>query len=250
MLHCGLVQFASQDTQPPVNPYRSVLVTGGSGVIGSAIVEALSSDGFAVYSSWLNNEKRAYSLGERTGCETVRCDIACESEVDKMFRDVPNLWAVVHAAGISRDTLLLRQSAEMWKETVAVNATGAFLVTRAALNALPSGGRLILLASRAGVNGAVGQGAYAASKAATIALAKVAAREGSDRRIAVNALCPGVVESSLTAPLGPKAMSSLRMRSVFDELGLTDHVVGAVRWLLSEAAAGVSGQVIHCDSRI
>lgn len=227
-----------------------MLVTGGTGIIGSAIVRALTADGYAVCANWSRDEERACSLKNEASCSLFRADVANEAAVDGLFRALPNVRTVIHAAAVVHDALLLRQSSETWKHTLAVNATGSFLVTRAALRALPDGGRLILLASRVGENGAAGQGAYAASKAATIALAQTAAREGGARRIAVNVLCPGLVPSPLTAGLDTAALKTLRKRSVFNELGNASHVAGAVRWLLSEEAAGVSGQVIHCDSRL
>ena len=244
MLHCAAVCFAEK----PTAERKTVLVTGGSGALGSEIVRSL--DGFNVVANFRRDAERATQLQRETGCELRRADIADEDEVEALFASLPEVWAVVHAAGVAENALLLKQSAGSWRETMRVNATGSFLVARAALRFLPSGGRLVLLASRVGESGNAGQGAYSASKAATIALAKCAAREGGARNIAVNALCPGVVESDLTATLGEETLNAFRARSVFGELGAAREVVGAVRWLLSEEAARVSGQVVHCDSRI
>jgi 3-oxoacyl-[acyl-carrier protein] reductase len=199
---------------------------------------------------WSRDEDRAQRLQRETGCALRRADIGDEPSVDSLFASLPEVWAVVHAAGIARNALLLRQSASDWHETLRVNATGSFLVTRAALQVLPEGGRLILVASRVGQSGNAGQGAYAAAKAANIALAQVAAREAGTRRVTVNALCPGLVPSALTESLSEEALEAFRARSVLQELGQARDVVGAVRWLLSDEAAGVSGQVVHCDSRI
>jgi len=229
---------------------KTVLVTGGSGVIGTAIVHALRESGHQVCSTWHSSEERATVLSESTGCEVRRADISDEAEVLALFDSLPSLWAVVHAAAISRNALLLKQSREDWAATMKVDAGGSFLITRESLKRLPDGGRLVLLASRVGEIGNVGQGAYAAAKAATIALAKVAAREGGFRHIAVNALCPGLVPSPLTASLNIASLRAFKARSVLGELGDARDVAGAVCWLLSDDAAGVSGQVIHCDSRI
>jgi 3-oxoacyl-[acyl-carrier protein] reductase len=228
---------------------KIVLVTGGTGAIGSEIVRALGSD-FSVVANFARDEQRAAQLQRETPCDLHRADIGNEAEVEAMFAAWSEVWAVVHAAGIARNEILLRQSNEMWQETLRVNATGSFLVTRAALNRLPHRGRLILLASRVGEWGSAGQCAYAASKAAVIALAKTAAREGGERHIAVNAVCPGLVPSVLTETLGEDALQKFRSRSVFGELGLASHTASAVRWLLSAESEGVSGQVVHCDSRI
>lgn len=229
---------------------KSVLVTGGTGVIGSAIVIALAQSGYTVCSTWHTSEDRAIALQKSTGCELRRADISDEAEVEALFHSLPSLWAVVHAAAVSRNALLLKQSRADWAETLRIDATGSFLVTRESLRRLPDGGRLVLLASRVGESGNAGQGAYAAAKAATIALAQVAAREGGSRHMAVNALCPGLVPSPLTASLGEASLNAFRARSVLGELGSATDAAGAVSWLLSEGAAGISGQVIHCDSRI
>jgi 3-oxoacyl-[acyl-carrier protein] reductase len=228
---------------------RVVLVTGGTGAIGSEIVRTLGSD-FSVVANFARDKQRAEELRHATGCGLHRADIGDEAEVEAMFAAWPDIWAVVHAAGIACNDILLRQSAKTWQETLRVNATGSFLVTRAALNRLPDGGRVVLLASRVGESGSAGQCAYAAAKAAVIALAKAAAREGGERHIAVNALCPGLVPSALTESLGEDALQKFRARSVFHELGLASHAASAVRWLLSAEGEGVSGQVVHCDSRI
>lgn len=159
------------------------------------------------------------------------------------------LYAVVHAAGVSSDALLVRQTASSWRESLRVNADGSFLVARAALQALEDGGRLILLASRAGENGAAGQGAYAASKAATLALMRSAACEGAARGIAVNAICPGFVPSVLSDSLSQKRLAQARNRSVFNRFGAPREVASTVQWLLGPDAAAISSQVIHCDSR-
>jgi 3-oxoacyl-[acyl-carrier protein] reductase len=229
---------------------RAVVVTGGTGTIGREIVRTLTNFGFLVFAVYAHDDVRAREVRQDTGCELRRADISREADMEKLFQRLPPLFAVVHAAGIARNALLLRQSEDEWAETLRVNATGSFLVTRAALQALIPGGRLVLLASRVGENGNAGQGAYAASKAAVIALMRSAAREGAERSLTVNAVCPGFVESAMTASLGEAQLAAFRRRSVLGALGSGEQVAGAVSWLLSDEANAVSGQVIHCDSRI
>ncbi len=236
---------------PPFSPRkRTVVVTGASGEIGAEIVRHLSESSTRSIAHFHRNQSAAQLLQNETSCELRRADLTEEDEVAALFNDLKNLFAVVHCAGIARDSLLWKQSRADWDETMRVNCNAAFLVVRESLRRLQNGGRLIVLASRVGENGAVGQAAYAASKAAQIALVKCAARESRDRRICVNALCPGVVLSPMTRDLSDNRKAALARQSVFDEFGSAKSVASLVSWLLSDAASEVSGQVIHCDSRL
>jgi len=226
-------------------------VTGGTGTLGGDIVRALSSSpDWRVVANYLHDGERAARLQRATGCTLVRADIGDEAQVEAMFAGLPSLFAIVHAAGVAQDALLLRQSCLAWNETLRVNADGAFLVARAALSKLEFGGRLVMLASRAGEHGNAGQAAYAASKAAVIALVKCAAREAGERSVTVNAICPGFVPSVLSQRLDEAHLASFKDQSVLHSLGTPQQVTATVEWLLSDAASAISGQVIHCDSRI
>jgi 3-oxoacyl-[acyl-carrier protein] reductase len=228
---------------------RVVLVTGATGVLGSEIVRVLAAD-FSVVALFHHDDEAARRLQSATGCGVRRCDVTDEDAVEAVFKEATPLYGVIHAAGIGRDALLLRQTQDDWRDTLRVNADGAFLVTRAALRHLSDGGRLVLLASRAGLHGGRGQAAYAASKAAVLALMRCAAREGAARDLAVNAICPGFVPSALSAHLNDEVLAEYRRQSVRHEFGTAHSAAAAVRWLLSEAAREVSGQTIPCHSRL
>ncbi len=196
------------------------------------------------------NAQNAELLQRETDCEFRFADIGDEAQVEALFDDLGNLFAVVHCAGIARDALLVKQSRESWDESRRVNADGTFLVVRQSLRKLTNGGRLVVVASRVGEIGAIGQSAYAASKAAQIALVKCAAREAAERRICVNVVCPGVVSSAMTQTLSAERQRELAEGSLFGEFGSARTVASTIQWLLSDAAAEVSGQVIHCDNRL
>jgi NAD(P)-dependent dehydrogenase (short-subunit alcohol dehydrogenase family) len=231
---------------------RAILVTGGTGALGSAIVCALagSTPGVHVVANFHRDQTRAQQLQSETGCAIFRADVGDERQVAALFKVLPMpLYAVIHAAGIARDALLMRQSRADWESVLRVNLDSAFLVARAALEELQDGGRLIFLASRAGENGRGGQTAYAASKAGMLALMKCAAREGASRRLAVNAVCPGFVPSAMNEAGSTPGTKAARCASVFNALGAAEETASLVQWLLSEEAGAVSGQVLHCDSR-
>jgi NAD(P)-dependent dehydrogenase (short-subunit alcohol dehydrogenase family) len=227
-----------------------VLVTGGTGVIGSEIVRQLCADSYSVAANYARNEQRAKALRGETACVLCHADISDEVQVQSMFAALPQVSAVVHAASVSRDALLATQSLESWSNTLRVNADGTFLVVREALRNLPEGGRVVVLASRVGEHGNSGQSAYAATKAMQLALVRSAAGEGGARRVCVNAICPGLVPSDMTSALKPSQLTELQKQSVLGTLSSARSVATLVSWLLSEAAAEVSGQVFHADSRI
>lgn len=228
----------------------AILITGGTGTLGGALTRSLCAQGHRVIANFAHDGERARRLQAETGCELWRADIGDEAAVCALFEVAPPLLAVVHVAGITRDALLLRQSAQSWQDVMNVNLNGAFLVAREALQRLEEGGRLIFVVSRVGERGAAGQGAYAAGKAATIGLMKCAAREGTERNLKVNAICPPFVPSALSANLKQEKIATLMAQSVQAHAGDVQSFVGAVQWLLSEAGSGVSGQVIHCDDRV
>lgn len=234
-------------------PLPAVLVTGGTGVLGSEIVRALSqisSGSFSIVANFHSDQQRAHVLQNATGCELLRADIGDEEQVNTLFDALPPLFAVIHTAGINRDGLLVKQAHADWDATQRANLDGAFLIARRSLEKLQDGGRLIFFTSRVGQIGGAGQTAYAASKAGVLALMQSAAREGATRRLAVNAICPGFVPSSMNNGLSAKALQNARHASVFDEFGGARETASLVHWLLSMEAAAVSGQVFHCHSRL
>jgi NAD(P)-dependent dehydrogenase (short-subunit alcohol dehydrogenase family) len=226
-----------------------VLVTGGTGAIGSEIVRALSAE-YSITANFAHDEKRAHALQCETGCELRCADVGQEAQVEKLFGILPPQFAVIHAAGTARDALIVKQARADWDETLRVNCDGAFLIARAALEKLEDGGRLVFIASRAGEKGRAGQSAYAASKSALLGLMKCAAREGAARKIVVNAICPGFVPSALSENLSASRLAAARRESVFGEFGTARQVASLVLWLLGKEAAGISGQIFHCDSRL
>ena len=227
------------------------VVSGASGVLGGAIVRALceNSTRGKVIGTYFRHPDAAQLLHNETGCAVHCMDVCDEKQVETLWREHAPIGALVHAAGVSRDSLMLRTSREDWHATLRVNLESAFLMLRAALQHLPDGGRVVLLASRVGENGARGQSAYAASKAGLIALMKSAVREGAAREIAINAICPAFTVSAMT-PIAPEILQQQRARDLFGKLGSAQSTALLARWLLSEEANGISGQVFHADARL
>lgn len=236
---------------------KRVLITGGTGALGSEIVRALSrsTPAFEVTANFHHDVHCAEKLQRETHCKLHRADVGNEAQVAQMLQKLSPLFAIIHAAGTAHNGLLVKQSRATWNESLRINADAAFFIARAALQetkngGLPNGGRLIFLASRAGEQGRAGQTSYSAAKAATLALMKCAAREGAERNIAVNAVCPGFVLSAMNASLSTPHLEQARQESLTQQFASASETAGLVQWLLGESASGVSGQVFHCDNRL
>ncbi|RYG54957.1 SDR family NAD(P)-dependent oxidoreductase, partial [bacterium] len=138
---------------------KRVLVTGGTGVLGSALTRQLCASGFEVVAGFHSNVERATRLESETGCTLWQGDASDEREVEEVFATA-DFQGVVHLAGWNRSALVLQTSPELWGEVVHSHLESSFLMCRAALQHLPRGGQLVLVSSRVGLVGNAGQSAY------------------------------------------------------------------------------------------
>ena len=233
----------AQTTEPPPD----ALVIGASGVIGSAIARRLSR-GCNVLATYCSRREQALALLD-CGCQIERLDVRDEASVEALLARVRPTRLVL-CAGVSGAGLVARLSDEAWRHALGVHLDGLFWALRSALKYLPDGSRVVWLGSRVAQVGGAGQSAYASAKAAGEALAKSAAREGAERGISVNVVCPGFVLSSLTGGLSQERLALERSRDVSGGLGQAELCAEMVAWLLSDAARGLSGQVLHADGRV
>ncbi len=237
---------------------RVALVTGASRGIGRAIAEGLAVDGFDLALVYAGNEAAAAEAV--AACEAVgatarayRCDVSCADEVkatvDAVLADFGSVWALVNNAGVTRDGLLVRMSDEDFARVIDVNLKGAFHTTRALARAFmrQRGGRIVNMASVVGLMGNAGQANYAASKAGLIGLTKSVARELAPRGITVNAIAPGFVETDMTAVLSESVRSSYEGQIPLGRLAGAEEVSAVARFLVSDAASYVTGEVIRVD---
>ena len=227
-----------------MNALPNVLVTGGTGVLGAAIVAVLRAHDYDVTANFWRDAARARALQNATGCQLARADVREESEVQELFES-RDLGAIIHAAGASRDALLLRTSNELWRAQMKVNLDAAFLVTRASLQFLPDGGRLMLISSRVGERGGAGQCAYASAKGATFGLMRAAAAQRRDLKI--NALCPGYAPSELSENLSEAARATRESQDITRGADASQSLAAMCLWLMK---ANVSGQIVRPDCRI
>lgn len=237
---------------------RVALVTGASRGIGRAVAEGLAADGFdlaLVYAGNAEAAAEAVAACEAAGAtaRAYRCDVASADEVKAtvgaVLDDFGAVWALVNNAGVTRDGLLVRMKDEDFERVVGVNLTGAFNMTRALTRAFmrQRGGRVVNMSSVVGLMGNAGQANYAASKAGLIGLTKSVARELAPRGVTVNAVAPGFVRTDMTAALPEQVVERYEGQIPLGRLAGPSEVAAVVRFLVSNAAAYVTGEVVRVD---
>jgi len=234
------------------------LVTGASRGIGSAIAEALARDGFDIavgYGSDLAGAERTVAAVNAHGRTAValQADVADEDQaaglVEAAEELVGPLDAVILNAGITRDGLFMRMSAEDWRAVIDTNLTGAFFVSRAALRGMlrRRSGSIVAVSSIVGLTGNAGQANYAAAKAGLIGMVKSLAKEVGARGIRVNAVAPGYIATDMTAALSDDQRAQVQASTPLGRLGTPGDVSGVVAFLCSPDAAFITGSVIRVD---
>lgn len=237
---------------------KTAVVTGASRGIGRAISLSLARAGAKVVVNYGSNRAAAEKtcrLIENEGSEALpfRADVKIYDEAEKLVRfcidSFGHLDILVNNAGVTRDNLLALMKKEEWQAVIDTNLTGVFNCCRAALRPLlkrKQGGRIINIASVAGIYGNSGQTNYAASKGGVIAFTRSLAKELGSRGITVNAVAPGFIETDMTARLDPARIKAALERIPLGRLGLVEDVAETVLFLASKAGY-ITGQVIGVD---
>lgn len=225
---------------------NTALITGGTGAIGKALVEAFSAD-YDVIFTYNTDEEGAKALSGKSGARAVKCDLSDKADI-KRFADITERCDVlVNNAGISQIKLFTDITDEDWERMLSVNLSGVFYLTRAILPKMISrkNGAIINISSVWGVYGASCEVHYSAAKAGIIGMTKALAKEAGPSGITVNAIAPGVIESPMNAHLSPEETNGLIEETPLERLGKPSDVASAALFL---ARSGfITGQVLGVD---
>ncbi len=236
---------------------RTAFVTGASRGIGLACALSLAKAGNRVVVAARNREKldAAAEQIRAVGAEAfvVEIDLSSAESIGQAFhralKEFGNIDILVNNAAITRDGLAVRMKKDDWDAVVNTNLFGSFAATQQVLPGMMRArwGRIVNISSMVGLTGNPGQANYVASKAGLIGLTKSLAQEMAPRNITVNAVAPGFIETDMTAVLSEELKGKLLQSIPLKRLGSPDDIAAAVRFLASEEAGYITGQVLSVN---
>ncbi|MGH3043684.1 MAG: 3-oxoacyl-[acyl-carrier-protein] reductase [Gaiellaceae bacterium] len=232
---------------------KVALVTGGSRGIGAAISRELGSAGARVAVNYRSGKEAAEAVASEVGGIALAANVGDPAEakdlIERVESELGELDVLVNNAGITRDTLIARMSDEEWEEVIETNLRGTFNTCRAVARKMlrRRTGAIVNMTSVVGIHGNPGQANYAASKAGIIGLTKALARELGSRGVRVNAVAPGYIATELTDVLSEEIRGAILGNTPMGRLGNPEDVAAAVRFLCSDEAAFITGDVLLVD---
>ena len=238
---------------------KTAIVTGGTRGIGRAIVLELANRGANVAFNYSKSGDEAEKLKaeiEALGGKAIaaQCDVSKTEAAADFVSQVKDAFGtvdyLVNNAGITRDQLVLRMKEEDWDSVIDTNLKGAWNFSKAVLRPMmrnENGGSILNISSISGVVGMLGQSNYSASKAGMIGLTKALAKEVASRKISVNALAPGMVDTDIVTEMNPEYREKILAQIPLGRFATVDEIAQIACFLLSDAARYITGQVIQAD---
>jgi len=237
-----------------VSPFASLdgktaLVTGGSRGIGKAIAAELAEAGATVVIGYQSAADEANAVANEIGGRAVQADVSDPDEARRLVEEAGDVDLLVNNAGITRDGLLMRMSDDDWRAVLDTNLGGVFHTCRAASRGMlrRRSGSIVNLSSVVGVHGNPGQTNYGAAKAGIIGFTKSLARELGSRGVRANVVAPGYIDTRLTQELPDELKQAMLQNTPLGRFGDPQDVAGAVRFLCSDEASFITGEVLLVD---
>jgi 3-oxoacyl-[acyl-carrier protein] reductase len=228
---------------------KTALVTGGSRGIGRAIVTELAAGGADVVFGYMSGADESAELATETGARAVQADVSTPEGAARLVDEAGDVDVLVNNAGVTRDGLLARMSDEDWRAVIDTNLSSVFYTCRAVTRPMMKkrAGSIVNISSIVGLHGNWGQTNYGASKAGIVGFTKSLARELGSRNVRANVIAPGYVKSRLTDVLPEEATQAMLTNTPLGRLGEPEDVARAVRFLASDEASFITGEVLLVD---
>jgi 3-oxoacyl-[acyl-carrier protein] reductase len=224
-------------------------VTGGSRGIGRAIAVELAGAGADVVVGYRSGTEEAESVATEIGGRAVQADVSDPEQAKALVEEAGEIAILVNNAGLTRDGVLARMTDADWRDVIETNLSSVFYTCRAASRGMMKrrGGAIVNISSIVGLRGNWGQTNYSASKAGIIGFTKSLARELGSRGVRANVVAPGYVKTRLTDELPEEAREAMLGNTPLGRLGDPEDIAGAVRFLCSDEASFITGEVLLVD---
>jgi 3-oxoacyl-[acyl-carrier protein] reductase len=228
---------------------KRALVTGASRGIGRAIAQELANAGATVVIGYRTGRDEAEALAQELGGRAIQADVSSAEDAKRLVDEAGDLDVLVNNAGLTRDGVLARMSDDDWRTVIDTNLSSIFYTCRAVVRPMMKkrAGSIVNISSIVGVHGNFGQANYAASKAGIIGFTKSLARELGSRSIRANVVAPGYVRSQLTDVLPEEATAAMIAATPLGRVAEPAEIAGAVRFLASDGASFITGEVLLVD---
>ena len=228
---------------------KTALVTGASRGIGKAIATELARAGASVVVGYRSGGEEAEAVANEIGGRAVQADVSDPDDARRLVEAAGDLDIVVNNAGLTRDTLIARMSDDDWRAVIDTNLGGAFNTCRAAVRGMMRrrSGSIVNISSIVGLRGNPGQTNYSASKAGVIGFTKALARELGSRGVRANVVAPGYVSTRLTEVIADEIKDQMLAATPLGRFGDPEDVAAAVRFLSSDEASFITGEVLLVD---